>query len=138
MSQDRKALARLRNACECAKRTLSSVTEASIEIGSLYEGIDFYTKITRAKFEELNDDLFRATMRPVERVLRDSTFEKDEIDDILLVGGSTHIPKIQQLLQDSFEGKELCSKLIDRNEAVAYGASVFAAKVQRRSTTNHT
>lgn len=127
ISHDEKALVHLRNACENAKRTLSSATEASIKIESLYEGINFCTEITRATFEELNDDLFRSTMKPIERVLRDSSFEKDEIDDILLVGGSTRIPKIQKLIQEFFDGKEL-SSYIDPDEAVACGASIFAAK----------
>uniref|UniRef100_A0A8C5MZ00 Heat shock protein 70 n=1 Tax=Leptobrachium leishanense TaxID=445787 RepID=A0A8C5MZ00_9ANUR len=107
------------------KRTLSSSTQASIEIDSLYEGIDFYTSITRAHFEELNADLFRGTLDPVEKALCDEKLDKSQIHDIVLVGGSTRIPKIQKLLQD-FNGKEL-NKSINPDEAVAYGAAVQAA-----------
>lgn len=126
ISQNKRAVRRLRTACERAKRTLSSITEASIEIDSLFEGIDFYTKITRARFEELNGDLFRGTLEPVEKALRDAKFDKGQIHDIVLVGGSTRIPKIQKLLQDFFNGKEL-NKSINPDEAVAYGAAVQAA-----------
>ncbi|KAI4814259.1 hypothetical protein KUCAC02_003461 [Chaenocephalus aceratus] len=108
------------------KRTLSSSTQASIEIDSLYEGVDFYTSITRARFEELNADLFRGTLDPVEKSLRDAKMDKGQIHDIVLVGGSTRIPKIQKLLQDFFNGKEL-NKSINPDEAVAYGAAVQAA-----------
>nr|QNF22887.1 putative heat shock protein isoform 2 [Lycosa tarantula] len=121
-----RALRRLRTACERAKRTLSSSTEASIEIDALYEGIDFYTKITRARFEELCADLFRSTLSPVEQALRDSKLDKGSIHDIVLVGGSTRIPKIQKLLKDFFNGKEL-NQSINPDEAVAYGAAVQAA-----------
>ncbi|KAL4447327.1 hypothetical protein ABPG77_007360 [Micractinium sp. CCAP 211/92] len=121
-----RALRRLRTACERAKRTLSSSTQSSIEIDSLYEGIDFYTSITRARFEELNMDLFRKCMEPVERVLSDAKMDKGSIDDVVLVGGSTRIPKVQQMLQDFFNGKDLC-KSINPDEAVAYGAAVQAA-----------
>ena len=117
---------RLRTACERAKRTLSSSAQASIEIDSLFEGIDFYTSITRARFEELNSDLFRGTLEPVEKSLRDAKLDKSAINDIVLVGGSTRIPKIQKLLQDFFNGKEL-NKSINPDEAVAYGAAVQAA-----------
>ncbi|XP_059056662.1 LOW QUALITY PROTEIN: heat shock 70 kDa protein cognate 4-like [Achroia grisella] len=123
---NKRALRRLRTACERAKRTLSSSTQASIEIDSLYEGIDFYTSITRARFEELNADLFRSTMEPVEKSLRDAKMDKSQIHDIVLVGGSTRIPKVQKLLQDFFNGKEL-NKSINPDEAVAYGAAVQAA-----------
>ncbi|KFZ48689.1 Heat shock 70 kDa protein [Podiceps cristatus] len=121
-----RAVRRLRTACERAKRTLSSSTQASIEIDSLYEGIDFYTSITRARFEELNADLFRGTLEPVEKALRDAKLDKGQIQEIVLVGGSTRIPKIQKLLQDFFNGKEL-NKSINPDEAVAYGAAVQAA-----------
>lgn len=117
---------RLRTACERAKRTLSSSAQANIEIDSLYEGIDFYTSITRARFEELNADLFRSTLEPVEKSLRDAKMDKKDIHEIVLVGGSTRIPKIQKLLQDLFHGKEL-NKSINPDEAVAYGAAVQAA-----------
>jgi L1 cell adhesion molecule like protein len=121
-----RALRRLRTACERAKRTLSSSTQASIEIDSLFEGIDFYTTITRARFEELNADLFRSTLDPVEKSLRDAKLDKAQIHDVVLVGGSTRIPKVQKLLQDFFNGKEL-NKSINPDEAVAYGAAVQAA-----------
>jgi heat shock protein 1/8 len=121
-----KAIRRLRTACERAKRTLSSSTQATIEIDSLFEGIDFYTTITRAKFEELNIDLFKSCLGPVEQVLRDAKLDKSQVHDVVLVGGSTRIPKVQQLLQDFFNGKEL-NKSINPDEAVAYGAAVQAA-----------
>lgn len=121
ISDNKRAVRRLRTACERAKRTLSSSTQASIEIDSLYEGVDFYTSITRARFEELNADLFRGTLDPVEKSLRDAKMDKGQIHDIVLVGGSTRIPKIQKLLQDYFNGKEL-NKSINPDEAVAYGA----------------
>uniref|UniRef100_A0A7N8Y3I4 Heat shock protein family A (Hsp70) member 8 n=1 Tax=Mastacembelus armatus TaxID=205130 RepID=A0A7N8Y3I4_9TELE len=126
ISDNKRAVRRLRTACERAKRTLSSSTQASIEIDSLYEGVDFYTSITRARFEELNADLFRGTLDPVEKSLRDAKMDKSQIHDIVLVGGSTRIPKIQKLLQDFFNGKEL-NKSINPDEAVAYGAAVQAA-----------
>ena len=126
ITDNKRAVRRLRTACERAKRTLSSSTQASIEIDSLYEGIDFYTTITRARFEELNADLFRGTLEPVEKALRDSKLDKASINEIVLVGGSTRIPKIQKLLQDFFNGKEL-NKSINPDEAVAYGAAVQAA-----------
>uniref|UniRef100_A0A668TFU0 Ig-like domain-containing protein n=1 Tax=Oreochromis aureus TaxID=47969 RepID=A0A668TFU0_OREAU len=126
ISDNKRAVRRLRTACERAKRTLSSSTQASIEIDSLYEGVDFYTSITRARFEELNADLFRGTLDPVEKSLRDAKMDKGQIHDIVLVGGSTRIPKIQKLLQDFFNGKEL-NKSINPDEAVAYGAAVQAA-----------
>ncbi|CAI9766110.1 unnamed protein product [Fraxinus pennsylvanica] len=121
-----RALRRLRTACERAKRTLSSTAQTTIEIDSLYEGIDFYSTITRARFEELNMDLFRKCMEPVEKCLRDAKMDKSTVHDVVLVGGSTRIPKVQQLLQDFFNGKELC-KSINPDEAVAYGAAVQAA-----------
>ncbi|XP_044265657.1 heat shock protein 70 A1-like [Tribolium madens] len=121
-----RALRRLRTAAERAKRTLSSSTEASIEIDALFDGIDFYTKISRARFEELNADLFRGTLQPVEKALTDAKMDKGMIHDIVLVGGSTRIPKIQQLLQNYFNGKSL-NLSINPDEAVAYGAAVQAA-----------
>ncbi|XP_044161225.1 heat shock 70 kDa protein-like [Bufo gargarizans] len=126
ITQNKRALRRLRTACERAKRTLSSSTQASIEIDSLYEGIDFYTSITRARFEELCSDLFRGTLEPVEKALRDAKMDKLQIHEIVLVGGSTRIPKVQKLLQDFFNGREL-NKSINPDEAVAYGAAVQAA-----------
>jgi len=121
-----RAMRRLRTACERAKRTLSSSTQTSIEIDSLFEGVDFFSSITRARFEELNMDLFRGTMEPVEKVLRDSKMSKNQVHDVVLVGGSTRIPKVVQLLTDFFNGKEP-SKSINPDEAVAYGAAVQAA-----------
>ncbi|KAH8288736.1 hypothetical protein KR054_008891 [Drosophila jambulina] len=121
-----RALRRLRTACERAKRTLSSSTEASLEIDALHEGVDFYSKISRARFEELNIDLFRSTMQPVERALSDAKMDKKDIHDVVLVGGSTRIPKIQKLLQDFFNGKTL-NLSINPDEAVAYGAAVQSA-----------
>nr|AGR84222.1 heat shock protein 70-4 [Melitaea cinxia] len=121
-----KALRRLRTACERAKRTLSSSTEASLEVDALHEGIDFYAKITRARFEELCSDLFRQTLGPVDRALKDAKLNTREIHDIVMVGGSTRIPKVQRLLQDFFNGKVL-NLSINPDEAVAYGAAVQAA-----------
>ncbi|CAG9791659.1 unnamed protein product [Diatraea saccharalis] len=121
-----KAVRRLRTAAERAKRTLSSSTEASIEIDALYEGIDFFSRISRARFEELNSDLFRITLEPVEKALKDAKMDKNSIHDIVLVGGSTRIPKIQSLLQNFFNGKKL-NLTINPDEAVAYGAAVQAA-----------
>lgn len=126
LSNNARALRRLRTACERAKRTLSSTTQAPIEIDSLHEGIDFYTSVTRARFEELNNDLFRSTLDPVEKVLRDSKIDKSSVHEIVLVGGSTRIPKVQKLVQDFFNGKEL-NRSINPDEAVAYGAAVQAA-----------
>lgn len=126
ISNNPRALRRLRTACERAKRTLSSSTEACLEIDALHEGVDFYSKITRARFEELCQDLFRCTLDPVEKALRDAKLDKGKIHDIVLVGGSTRIPKVQKLLQDYFNGKEL-NKSINPDEAVAYGAAVQAA-----------
>lgn len=126
LSDNKRSIRRLRTACESAKRTLSSSTVANIEIDSLYEGIDFNSTITRAKFENLCDSLFKKTMVPVEQVLRDSKLSKNQIHDVVLVGGSTRIPKIQQLLSEFFNGKELC-KSINPDECVAYGAAVQAA-----------
>ena len=126
LSGSPRALRRLRTACEQAKRTLSSSTEASVEIDALYEGVDFYSKISRARFEELCADLFRSCFEPVEKALRDAKMDKGRIDEVVLVGGSTRIPKVQKMLQDFFNGKEL-NKSINPDEAVAYGAAVQAA-----------
>merc|ERR1712198_54914 len=126
ISGNKRALRRLRTACERAKRTLSASAQANLEIDSLFEGIDFYTSITKARFEELCSDLFKGTLEPVEKALRDAKLDKSSIDDIVLVGGSTRIPKIQKLLQDFFNGKEL-NKSINPDEAVAYGAAVQSA-----------
>merc|ERR1712190_609802 len=117
LSQNKRAVRRLRTACERAKRTLSASAQANIEIDSLFEGIDFYTSVTRARFEELCSDLFKGTLEPVEKALRDAKMDKSNIDEIVLVGGSTRIPKIQKLLSDFFNGKEL-NKTINPDAAV--------------------
>ncbi|XP_047142221.1 heat shock 70 kDa protein-like [Hydra vulgaris] len=133
ISGNKRAIRRLRTACERAKRTLSASTQASVEIDSLFDGIDFYTSITRARFEELCIDLFRCTLGPVADAIRDAgknssgqSFSKSDIHEVVLVGGSTRIPKVQSLLQEFFNGKEL-NKSINPDEAVAYGAAVQAA-----------
>jgi len=126
LTESVRAVKRLKIACERLKRTLSSATQGQIELESLYEGIDFYSTMTRARFEEMNSNLFRKTLKYVENVLRDSKKAKNEIQEIVLVGGTTRIPKIQQLLSDFFNGKELC-KSINPDEAVAYGATVQAS-----------
>jgi len=121
-----RALRRLRTACERAKRALSSTSQTSIELDSLVDGVDFTSTITRARFEELNMDLFRRCMEPVEKCLRDAKMDKPHVHDIVLVGGSTRIPKVQAMLQAFFNGREL-NKSINPDEAVAYGAAVQAA-----------
>ncbi|AJU50999.1 Ssa4p [Saccharomyces cerevisiae YJM1400] len=126
LTTNQRSLRRLRTAAERAKRALSSSAQTSIEIDSLFEGIDFYTSITRARFEELCADLFRSTLEPVEKVLADSKLDKSQIDEIVLVGGSTRIPKVQKLVSDFFNGKEP-NRSINPDEAVAYGAAVQAA-----------
>ena len=126
ISENKRSLRRLQTACENAKKNLSSSTVANIEIDSLYEGVDLCTTISRAKFEDLCSDLFKKTLAPVEKVLKDSGVSKSGVDEIVLVGGSTRIPKIQNQLSDFFGGKQLC-KNINPDEAVAYGAAVQAA-----------
>lgn len=126
LTKNPRALRRLRTAAERAKRTLSSSTEASLEIDALYDGVDFYTKISRARFEELCSDLFRSTLQPVEKALQDAKMDKGQVHDVVLVGGSTRIPKIQALLQNYFNGKSL-NLSINPDEAVAYGAAIQAA-----------
>jgi heat shock protein 1/8 len=121
-----RALRRLRTACERAKRALSSAAQTTVEIDSLIDGIDFYTSITRARFEELNADLFRGCLTPLEKVLQDSKLDKASVHEVVLVGGSTRIPKVQQLVSDFFGGKEL-NRSINPDEAVAYGAAVQAS-----------
>jgi L1 cell adhesion molecule like protein len=121
-----RALRRLRTACEKAKRILSSSSQATVEVDSLADGLDLNITLTRAKFESLCDALFRKCMGPVEQVLRDSKFSKDKVHDVVLVGGSSRIPRIQQLLREFFGGKELCQS-INPDEAVAYGAAVQGA-----------
>jgi len=126
ISSNPRALCRLRSACERAKRTLSSATQTTIDIDSLYQGIDFHISFTRARFEELCHDLFRSTLGPIEKVLRDSKTDKANVHEVVLVGGSTRIPRITQLVSDFFNGKELINR-IDSDEAVASGAAIGAA-----------
>jgi len=126
LSVNKRSLRRLRTACEKAKRTLSAAANANIEIDALFEGTDFYTSITRARFEEMCADLFRGTLEPVEKALRDAKLDKGQIHEIVLVGGSTRIPKVQKLLSEFFQGRTL-NKSINPDEAVAYGAAVQAA-----------
>jgi L1 cell adhesion molecule like protein len=123
---NKRARRRLRTACERAKRSLSSSAQAHIEIDALFEGVDYTTTLTRARFEALAAPVFRRTLEPVQKVLRDAGVSKSSVDDIVLVGGSTRIPKIQQMLSEFFNGKELC-KNINPDEAVAFGATVQAA-----------
>jgi len=126
ISDSKRSMARLKKECERAKRSLSSSTQAHIEIDGLYEGIDFVTTITRARFEQLNSSLFQKCLTCVEMVLSDSNISKSQIDEIVLVGGTTRIPKMQQMLSDYFGGKKLCNS-INPDEAVAYGATVQAS-----------
>jgi len=126
ISKNMKARRRLQNACERAKRTLSTSMTASVEVESLSEGNDFNIPITRAKFEQLCDDLFKKAIKPVEQVMKDAKMSKDQVHEIVLVGGSTRVPKIQQLLKEFFNGKELCQN-VNPDEAVAYGAAVQGA-----------
>ncbi|CAG8520944.1 5445_t:CDS:2 [Diversispora eburnea] len=137
ISDDARAIRRLRSACERAKRALSSLTQTTVEVDSLFEGTDFQATITRAKFEELNSAQFSSTLEPVRKVLKDAKMEKKEIHEIVLVGGSTRIPKIQSLLQDYFDGKEL-NKSINPDEAVAYGAAVQAALLTNQANNQKT
>jgi L1 cell adhesion molecule like protein len=125
ISNNKRAMRRLRTACERAKRTLSSSTQASIEIDSLFEGTDFYTSITRAKFEQLCNNLFQKAVDPLDKVIRDANIDKSQINEIVLVGGSTRIPKIQQYVSQYFGGKEL-NKSVNPDEVVAAGASIMA------------
>ena len=126
ISENKRSMRRLRTSCERAKRTLSTSSQAYIEIDSLYDGIDFQSTITRARFEDMNFDYFKKCLDPVEKVIRDAKISKRDVHEIVLVGGSTRIPKLQQMLQEFFNGKELC-KSINPDEAVAYGAAVQAA-----------
>ena len=126
ISDNKKSMRRLKTACERAKRTLSSGSTASIELDSLFDGIDFFTSITRAKFESICMNLFQKCIDPVQKVLTDAKMSKSQVDDIVLVGGSTRIPKVQSLISEFFNGKELCQS-INPDEAVAHGASVQAA-----------
>ena len=128
ISGNPKALSRLRTACERAKKELSSTTSTTIGIDSLHDGVHFKLEISRAKFEELNMDLFKKCMESVEKCLKDAKMDKSTVDDVVLVGGSTRIPMVQQLLRDFFNGKELC-RSVNPEEAVAYGAAIQAANL---------
>ncbi|CAJ2669458.1 unnamed protein product [Trifolium pratense] len=132
ITRNPRALRRLKTACEKAKRTLTFKSLASIEIDNLFEGIDFSSSITRVKFEEINMDLFNECMKTVESCFTDSKMDKSSVDDIVLVGGSSRIPKVQKLLRDFFNGKYLC-KSINPDEAVACGAAVHAALLSIRA-----
>ena len=133
ISENKRALRRLKTACEKAKRTLSNSNSATIELESLAEGVDFFTSISRARFESLCMNLFQKCIKPIAQVLQDGSVSKSQVDDIVLVGGSTRIPKIQELLSSFFNGKEL-NKGINPDEAVAYGASVQAAILSKSTT----
>ncbi|CAC9890702.1 unnamed protein product [Aureobasidium pullulans] len=137
LSGDACALRRLRTACERAKRTLSNGTQATVEIDSLFDGEDFNANITRARFEDINAKAFNGTIQPVEQVLKDANIEKSKVDEIVLVGGSTRIPRIQKLLSDFFNGKKL-EKSINPDEAVAYGAAVQAGILSGKATSADT
>ncbi|MCJ1477556.1 Heat shock protein ssb1 [Lambiella insularis] len=137
ISGDPRALRRLRTACERAKRTLSNGTQTTIEIDSLFDGEDFNAQITRARFEDLNAKAFNGTIDPVQQVLKDANLDKSKVDEIVLVGGSTRIPRIQKLLSDFFDGKKL-EKSINPDEAVAYGAAVQAGILSGKATSADT
>ncbi|CAI4051321.1 hypothetical protein SUVZ_14G1220 [Saccharomyces uvarum] len=137
ISEDARALRRLRTAAERAKRTLSSVTQTTVEVDSLFDGEDFESSLTRARFEDLNAPMFKSTLEPVEQVLKDAKIAKSQIDEVVLVGGSTRIPKVQKLLSDFFDGKQL-EKSINPDEAVAYGAAVQGAILTGQSTSEET
>jgi len=134
LRKDNRAVQKLRREVEKAKRALSSAHQVRIEVESLFEGEDFTETLTRAKFEELNMDLFRSTMKPVQKVLEDADMQKKDIDEIVLVGGSTRIPKVQQLVKEFFNGKEP-SRGINPDEAVAYGAAVQAGVLSGEDNT---
>lgn len=137
LSGDARALRRLRTACERAKRTLSNGTQTTVEIDSLFDGEDFNAQITRARFEDLNAKAFNGTIDPVQQVLKDANLDKSKVDEIVLVGGSTRIPRIQKLLSDFFDGKKL-EKSINPDEAVAYGAAVQAGILSGKATSADT
>ena len=137
LSGDPRALRRLRTACERAKRTLSNGAQTTVEIDSLFDGEDFNAQITRARFEDLNSKAFNGTLDPVAQVLKDANIDKSKVDEIVLVGGSTRIPKIQKLLSDFFDGKKL-EKSINPDEAVAYGAAVQAGILSGKATSADT
>ncbi|CAN1123178.1 Heat shock 70 kDa protein BIP1 [Linum perenne] len=125
---DRKALGKLRKECERVKRTLSNQSEVRVEIDSLIDGMDFTESLSRAKFEELNMDMFEKTLDVVKKTMEDGNVEKREIEEIVLVGGSSRIPKLREMLKDMFDGKDL-NKCVNPDEAVAYGAALLGAKL---------
>merc|ERR1712019_162685 len=125
MTKDKRSMQKLRREVEKAKRALSATHQARLEIEALFDGKDFSETLTRARFEEINNDLFKNTLGPVRQVLEDSGLKKSDVDEIVLVGGSTRIPKVQKLIKDFFGGKEL-SRSVNPDEAVAYGAAVQA------------
>ncbi|MED6143044.1 70-kilodalton heat shock protein [Stylosanthes scabra] len=129
LRNNKKALCRLKVACERAKRLLSSTTEAPIELYSLHQGLDFDTSITRAKFEEISKNLFERCMELVHKCFEDANMDKSSVDEVVLVGGSTRILKLEKLLKEFFDGKDLCKKCINADEAVAYGAAIHASKL---------
>ena len=135
ISGESKALGRLRRECERAKRVLSTQTQARIEIDSLFQGMDFSEPFSRAKFEELNLELFNKTLEVVKTTMEDAKLNKSEIDEIVLVGGSTRIPKVRDMLREMFDGKEPC-KGVNPDEAVAYGAAVLGAQLSGKSANN--
>ncbi|CAI0469167.1 unnamed protein product [Linum tenue] len=130
ISEDKKALGRLRKECETAKRDLSNQSQVRVEIESLFQGVDLSETLTRAKFNELNLDLFKKTLEVVEATLKDAKLGKSEIEEVVLVGGSTRIPKLREMLKEMFDGKEPC-KGVNPDEAVAYGAAVFGSKLTK-------
>merc|ERR1712222_54688 len=123
IAKDKRAIQKLRREVEKAKRALSSTHQARVEIEAIFDGVDLSETLTRASFEEINADLFKNTLGPVKQVLEDSGLKKNQVDEIVLVGGSTRIPKVQQLIKDFFNGKEP-NRGINPDEAVAYGAAV--------------
>ncbi|MED6176533.1 70-kilodalton heat shock protein [Stylosanthes scabra] len=129
LRDNKRAICRLKAACERAKRILSSTTDAPIELDSLHKGHDFYTSITRAKFEEISKNLFARCMELVRKCFEDAKMDKNSVDEVVLVGGSTRILKLEQLLKEFFDGKDLCKKCINADEAVAYGAAIHASKL---------
>jgi heat shock protein 5 len=135
MSRDKKAIQKLKREVEKAKRALSTTHEARLEIENLFDGIDFSETLTRARFEDLNSDLFKNTMGPVQTALDDAGFKKSDIDEIVLVGGSTRIPKVQQMIKDFFNGKEP-NRGINPDEAIAYGAAVQGGILCGETDTN--
>ena len=125
ISGNARSMRRLRTSCERAKRTLSTAMQASIDVDSLFDGQDYFFNFTRAKFEEICNDVFNKVLRPVDQVLRDANMSKGQVSEIVLVGGSTRIPRIQQMLKNYFNGKEL-NKSVNPDEVVAAGAAIQA------------